>query len=197
MRISQCPPSWRSRAYHLRRGWPEPAEQDRYYVSRNISYGVITTLSSDKHTIPVGEKPIFLLDGVRVGRERQVLAGKGTNQDQQARFRQMKIGEHRSRPPEFCSRIQKQTGHRRRGIAFNRAHTSGADGDHPSRPIHGLNSRWRDHERLLMQCNIFNNIAMQRLKCSEAHMQCHASNLRPALPQNFRRKVQPGGRSSH
>src|SRR5579863_10402671 len=46
MKISQCPPSWRSRVYRLRRGWLGPVKRDRYYVSRSISYDVIIELST-------------------------------------------------------------------------------------------------------------------------------------------------------
>ena len=48
----------------------------------------------NQHAIPIRIKPVLLLNRVPVSRQRQILAGEGAHQQQQACARQMEIGEH-------------------------------------------------------------------------------------------------------
>ena len=94
--------------------------------------------SRDEHAVAVAEEAVFLLDGMAVGGENLLAPGEGADQHQQARLRQMKVGEQRadqrnSKPGEIKISVAPEWGlmgrlsARERG-GFKRAHDCGADG---------------------------------------------------------------------
>src|SRR5208337_5559923 len=59
-----------------------------------IHLDILSAPSNNQHAIPIRIESIPLLDRMPVGRQRQVRAGEGAHQQQQAGARQMEIGEY-------------------------------------------------------------------------------------------------------
>src|ERR1700722_12138492 len=62
----------------------------------------------DDHAVPVGEKAVPFADRVPVGLQHQVLPGESRDQHQQARLRQMEVGEQGAGEAESETGIDKQ-----------------------------------------------------------------------------------------
>src|SRR5712691_5899760 len=124
----------------------------------------------DQHAVAVREESILLCNRVAVGRKRKLPAGEGRHQNQQARLRQVEVGQQRAGAPEGEAGRNEKVGFALRRIAFDGAHAGGPDGDDPRGSAHGAHRFVRDREALRVQLHVREDFRVERLKRSQAHV---------------------------
>src|SRR5579862_7995086 len=80
------------------------------------------SLLKDQHAVAIREEAIFLSDRVLVGRERQLPASEGRDQNQKTRLRQVEVGQQRAGAAEGEAGSDEEIGLALRRIAFDGAH---------------------------------------------------------------------------
>src|SRR5258708_4107856 len=111
-----------------------------YPRNRPVAYygtlGSPSTLLNDQHTVTIRVEAIPLLDRVPVRRQHEILAAQRADQQQQARPRQVEIGQHGAGEAELEARINEQVRLAAGPPGFGRAPAGRA---HRPAPCRGLN----------------------------------------------------------
>src|SRR5579859_1702322 len=170
--------------------------------------------SCDEHAIPVAEKAKAFRDRIAISTQNALASGEGADQHEQARLRQVKIGQQRRDQPELKSRRNEDLRLSAMGCecpasglkcaVLQRANHGGAHGDDASslahRAIEGFSRRRGKCVALAMQVDIGDALDAQRSKCTQTDVQGYArylDSLRIELIQHQRRKVQSGSGRGH
>ena len=172
-----------------------------------VGHHLFTSLN--KHTIPVAEEAVVLLDGVAIGGENRLAPGEGADQHQQARLGQVEVGEQGVDEAELETggdedfrfagvRLERMTGGLERAV-FEGTDDGGTDSDDAAAfgfgAVNGFGGGGSERVALAVQADFVHALHAQRGKGAQADVEGEAGNFDAASGErveDLRSEVQPG-----